>query len=153
MAGKADPGFIWRRRRKPVNDIMTKINANERMVGLGAIIVIIASLFGIFTLYFGGFFGLPCAVIALVVIFLKYSPNTKIDWPIPVPLILVILGGLATLSAAFGMLFGLLELLTIFAFGANVIWLFLHFILSAAVLVGAGMMFFGGYKEYQTKPV
>jgi hypothetical protein len=136
---------------KPVNDIMAKINANERMVGLGAIIVIVASLFGIFTLYFGGFFGLPCAVIALVVIFLKYSPNTKIDWPIPVPLILVILGGLATLSAAFGMLFGLLDLAFI-AFGANVIWLFLHFILSAAVLVGAGMMFFGGYKEYQTKP-
>jgi hypothetical protein len=137
---------------KPVNDIMAKINANERMVGLGAIIVIIASLFGIFTFYFGGFFGLPCAVIALVVLFLKYSPNTKIDWPIPVPLILVILGGLAALSAAFGLLFALLGLVVI-ALGDNVIWAFLHLIFSAAVMAGAGMMFFGGYKEYQTKPV
>ena len=138
-----------------MNDILSKLNANEKMVGIGSIIVIASFILGIFTLRFVGFLQLPCGVLSIVVLFLKYSPDAKFEWPVPVPLILVILGGIATVFAALGVLFGipffLLDTL-INASGMNIFLGLIGLVLSIAILVGSGMMLLGGYKEYQVKP-
>jgi hypothetical protein len=67
----------------------------------------------------------------------------------------VILGGIATVFAALGVLFGipffLLDTL-INASGMNIFLGLIGLVLSIAILVGSGMMLLGGYKEYQVKP-
>jgi hypothetical protein len=37
--------------------------------------------------------------------------------------------------------------------GLGIFFAFIGLVLSIAVLVGSGMMLFGGYKEYSVKPV
>jgi hypothetical protein len=133
-----------------VNDIISKVNGNEKLVGIGSVIVIASFILGIVTFRFVGFLSLPCAVISLVVLFLKYSPDSKVEWPIPVPLILVILGGIATFSAAWGLFWSLIGGL-FSLIGFDVVWALIGVVLSAAILLGSAMMLFGGYKEYQVK--
>ena len=131
-----------------MNDIMTRINANDRLVGLGAVILIVSWMLGIVTFRFVGFWTLPFAVIALVILFLKYSPDAKFEWPVPVALILLILGALATFGAAWGFFWAVIGVLIDTALGFNAIGFVLNFALSIAILVGAGLMLYGSYKEY-----
>src|SRR5437868_10754282 len=117
-----------------------KLNANERLVGYGAIIVLIASLIGIFG---GGgvSYGFITAVLILVIYYLKYS-GSQINWPAPIPTIVLVIAGI---SALFGVL-ALLPVLSLGLFFYGGLW----FIAYPAGIIGVIVMAYGAWREYQT---
>lgn len=108
-----------------LQEILAKINARERLIGIGAIVLAVGWLVGVllgnvsqptyglakstisinvFTTYAGGtgigWLAILAAVAAVVVLYLKYAPNVKITWPAPLPVIMLgiaIVAGVASL--------------------------------------------------------
>jgi hypothetical protein len=128
-----------------VQEIWQKFNANERLVAIGAVVVIVAWLVGIVSAY-----GLATstitllgAIAVLVVYYLKYAPNQNITWPAPIPTIVLGISAIAALLAVINALqwigvsslFGGLAILSV---------------LGAAV--GALIMVWGAWQEYQAMP-
>ena len=126
-----------------VQEFWKKLNANEKMVMYGAIIVVIAFLVGIVGSYgFGSASTDLIAAIAVAVIYwLKYSPN-KINWPAPVATIVLVIAGIAAIFAILAAL-GTIGLL--FGFGLFGISLIIN-------AVGCAVMAWFAYKEYQAMP-
>ena len=127
-----------------VQEFLKKLNANEKMVVYGAAIVVIAFLVGLVGSYgFGSASTDLIAAIAVVVIYwLKYSPTAKINWPAPVPTIVLVISGIA---AVFALLAALTAVGLLFGFGLFGISLIIN-------AVGCGMMAWFAYKEYQAMP-
>ena len=70
-----------------VQEIWNKFNPRERLTGIGALIVLLAWIFGIIGRGLGiGSLGLLGAIAVLVVLYLKYA-NPDIKWPVHVSLI------------------------------------------------------------------
>ena len=126
-----------------VQEFWKKLNANEKMVMYGAIIVVIAFLVGIVGSYgFGSASTDLIAAIAVAVIYwLKYSPN-KINWPAPVATIVLVIAGIAAIFAVLG---ALTAMSFLFGFGLYGISLIIN-------AVGCAMMAWFAYKEYQAMP-
>jgi len=127
-----------------------KLNANERMVGTGAIVVLVAWLVGVVT---GGGIGASWSFIAalavLAIYWLKYAPNQQINWPAPIPTIVLVVGGLAAIFGLLGLLTALSFLGAIGVFGG----FFLGYVAALIVnAIGAGMMGLGAWREYQAMP-
>ena len=124
--------------------IWNKLNANEKLVGYGIVVILATWLVGI---VLGGGFGSSWAFIAAIAVgiiyWLKYSPNQSITWPAPIPLIVLIIAGIAALLSLLGLI-GLLGLLSFLGIG------FLIAVLGNAI--GAGLMAYGAWKEYQLMP-
>ena len=120
-----------------------KLNANEKMVMYGAIIVVIAFLVGLVGSYgFGSASTDLVAAIAVAVIYwLKYGPN-KINWPAPVETIVLVITGIA---AVFALLAALTAIGLLFGFGLYGIGLIIN-------AIGCAMMAWFAYKEYQAMP-
>ncbi len=118
-----------------------KLNANEKMVMYGGIIIIIAFLVGTVA---GGYGNAASDVVAAIVIavlyWLKYSPN-KITWPLPVQTIVLIIAGIAAVFAVLG----LLGWLGLFGFSLFALAVLLN-------AVGCGVMAYYAWKEYQAMP-
>src|SRR5689334_19923313 len=85
-----------------INEFMKKLNANEKMVVYGAVITIVGALLSFGGQY--GSFGLIAAVGAVAVYWLKYSPN-QINWPAPVPTIVLALTVFAGIAGVLSLLF------------------------------------------------
>jgi len=126
-----------------VQEFWKKLNANEKMVMYGAIIVAVAFLLGIVGRYgFGtGSTDVVAAIIVAVLYWLKYAPN-KINWPAPVQTIVLVISGIA---AAFALLAALGALSFLFAFGLDAIAVIVN-------AVGCAVMAWFAYKEYQAMP-
>jgi hypothetical protein len=122
-----------------IQAVWAKFNANERLVGYGALITLIAWVVGIFT--GGGGFGVVAAIIVLVVYYLKYT-STTMTWPAPVPTIVLIVTAIA---AILGIVFLLpaIGLLSALGYGG------LYFIVAIGGLVGVLVMVYGAWREYQ----
>src|SRR5262249_13317221 len=117
----------------------TKLNANERLVGYGAIIVIIAALVGIVS--GGGVgYGLITAILVLVIYYLKYS-GSQINWPAPVATIVLIIAGISALFAVVALL-GVLSL-GFFYYGG--LWVLSYL----GGIIGVIVMAYGAWMEYQ----
>jgi len=122
-----------------IQAMWAKLNANERLVGYGAIIVLIASLVGI--VGGGGVsYGFITAVLILVIYYLKYS-GSQINWPAPVATIVLIIAGISALFAVLA----LLPLLTLGLFFYGGLW----FIAYLAGIIGVIVMAYGAWMEYQ----
>ena len=107
-----------------LQEIMAKLTLRDKLIGGGAIAFVVGWLVGVllgnvtwkysylgytggsisknaFTELAGGtsiaLLGLAAAIIAVVVIYLKYAPNMNITWPAPLPVILL---GLAAVAGA-----------------------------------------------------
>jgi hypothetical protein len=120
-----------------------KLNANEKMVMYGAVLVVVAFLLGAVAGrgYLGNGSGDLIAAIAIAVLYwLKYSPN-KINWPAPVQTIVLVIAGISAIFALLGLL------AWIGFFGLD---LFGIAILVNAV--GCGIMAYGAWKDYQAMP-
>jgi hypothetical protein len=122
-----------------LQEIWNKFNPRERLIGAGSALVIVAWIVGLVT-YFG--YGLTTlallsAIASIVILYLKYAPNTNVTLPAPRSLILVALGGLALLFVAIDFL----RELAFFTTGDA--------ITGIAMLIGAGLMAWGGWQEYQ----
>ena len=126
-----------------ISAFWNKLNANEKMVMYGAIIVVIAFLIGLVgSSGFGSASTDLVAAIAITVIYwLKYSPN-KINWPAPVQTIVLVIAGIAAIFAIIAAL-GAVALL--FSFGLFGIGLIVN-------AVGCAVMAWFAYKEYQAMP-
>lgn len=126
-----------------IQEMWRKLNANERLVGYGAIIVLIAWLVGLVS--GGGGYGFVAAILVLVIYWLKYAPNSSVTWPLPVPTLVLIITGISALLAVLAIL-PLLGVLGLLGYGG--IWL-LAFI---AGVVGVLVMVYGAWREYQAMP-
>jgi hypothetical protein len=126
-----------------VQEFWKKLNANEKMVMYGAAIVVVAFLVGLVGSYgFGSASTDLIAAIAVAVVYwLKYSPN-KINWPAPVPTIVLVISGIA---AFFAILAALTTIGLLFGFGLFGISLIIN-------AIGCAMMAWFAYKEYQAMP-
>lgn len=159
-----------------LNEILAKLNMNEKLIGGGAIVVAVGWILGLiltgsssgvgygsFSWYGSsgaqgtGLVAVVAAVAAIVVIYLKYAPNMKIAWPAPVAMILLICAAVAAVAA----LIGLLQAFTYDPFGGLCSGLLsqyctvpskpiLLYAAAAVVLVGGGLMAYGAYTEYST---
>lgn len=129
-----------------LQQIWAKFNANERLVAIGSGVVLLAWLVGAVGggLGFGvSILGVLGAVAALVILYLKYAPNTNVTWPAPVP---VLLFGIGVVALAVGAII----LLQILPWLGLLSTYFISWILPFFVyLVGAVLMAWGGYKEWQ----
>ena len=126
-----------------VQEFWKKLNANEKMVMYGAIIIVVAFLV---SLVGSSGFGsastdLIAAIAVTVVYWLKYSPN-KINWPAPVETIVLVISGIAAL---FAILAALTAVGLLFGFGLYGIGLIVN-------AVGCAVMAWFAYKEYQAMP-
>jgi hypothetical protein len=153
-----------------VNEILAKLNQNEKIIGGGAIAILVGWILGLILTSSGGFswygqsgaqgtglLAILAGVAAVVVIYLKYAPNTKITWPAPIPLILLVIAAVAALAA----LGGALQALTYDPFGglcslANSYGVggacpskpILLYVAAVVVLAGGAAMAYGAYMEY-----
>ena len=123
--------------------IWAKFNKNERNVSFGAAIVLIAWIVGL--VGYGGFgvefLGALGAAAVLVIYYLKYAPNQNIQWPVPIPTIVLIISAIIGISA----ILGLIRILGILSFAG---FLGIYFIALLAVTAGGVLMLFGAWQEY-----
>ncbi|MFL5755664.1 MAG: hypothetical protein ACJ77N_05120 [Chloroflexota bacterium] len=123
-----------------------KLNPNERLVGIGALVVIVAWVVG---LVIGGAFGtstiaLLGAIAALAILWLKYAPNQQITWPAPVPTLLLAIGAISAILAVIAAL-GWLSAFGGFSFFGGAI------LVAVAMAVGSIIMAWGAWVEYQVQ--
>jgi hypothetical protein len=124
-----------------------KLNANERLAGIGAIIIIVSWLVGIASgVGFGSSIGLLGAIAVLVIYWLKYSPTQNVTWPMPVATIVLIISAVVAILAIIGGL-SILGLL-----GAFASLLGLYTISVIGTVIGALIMVWGAWQEYQAMP-
>lgn len=123
-------------------DFYNKLNANERMVTIGAVILAVAWLVGVVAGYgFGtSTIGLLGAIAIVVIYYLKYSPTQQVNWPAPIQTLVLIAAGLAAL-------FVLLNVLQFIRFFGGLEWL-----AAIGSVVGAAMMAWFAWQEYQAMP-
>lgn len=121
-----------------VQAFWNKLNGNEKMVGYGAILIVVAFLAATASGF--GASSETTSIVAALAIFaiywVKYS-NMKIPWPVPVQTIIVAIAGIAAVLALLALL-GLLSAITR-----------LDGIASLVNFAGCGVMAFGAYKDYQ----
>jgi hypothetical protein len=119
-----------------------KLNANERLVAIGAVILIISAIVGL-TSSFGmgvGTLALLGAIAVLVIYYLKYSPTQNMTWPMPLQTIVL---GISAVVAVVSILTALPYLRDIGSlFGLSLI----------GAVVGAVVMAWGAWQEYQAMP-
>jgi len=122
---------------------MSKLNANEKQVIYGGIVIVVAYVVGAISGY--GYIGagsgdLAAAVAVAVIYWLKTQPN-PINWPLPPQTLVLAIAGVAAF-------FALISLVTwLGAIGLNLLTVAL--ILN---VIGTGMMAYGAWNEYQAMP-
>ena len=122
---------------------MSKLNANEKQVIYGAIIVVVAFVLSAVSGF--GFLGsgsgdLAAAVAIAVIYWLKYQPN-PINWPVPPQTIVLAVAAVAAFFAVLAVV-GWLAFVGISLYS-------LAIILNA---VGCVVMAYGAWNEYQAMP-
>ena len=157
-----------------LNEIMAKITARERMIGIGAIVLAVAWIFGLifatknycvtfagqtacsgsqnyFTHEHGsdlGLLALVAAIAGIVVIYLKYAPNMKINWPAPLPVIMLAIGGVAVAASALMLLLAFLDAKDAFDVVPITMW-----IAMIAMVVGGALMAWPAYQDWNETKV
>ena len=120
-----------------------KLNANERLVGYGVIIVLVSWLV---SLAGGGgvSYGFITAIIVAVIYWLKYAPNSNVTWPLPVPTLVLVITGISALLA----ILAVLPVLGLGLFFYGGLWLIAYL----GGVVGVLVMAYGAWREYQSAP-
>jgi hypothetical protein len=128
-----------------VQEIWQKFNANERLAAIGSIVVIVAWLLGVVSAYgFGAStIALLAALAVLVIYYLKYAPNQNVNWPLPIPTLVLAISAIGALFA----LLSALQWLSLISFAGILFTLAL-----IGTVVGAGIMVWGAWQEYQAMP-
>ena len=123
--------------------IWQQFNPRERLMAIGAGLVVLAFIVSIVTFGIGAnTLAVILAIAALAVLYLKYAPNMKINWPASPSLILMALSG----AVAIIVLLDLLRYLSLLGFAAYFGGLIVALVLE---VVGAALMAWGAWQEYQ----
>ena len=125
-----------------VQEVWNKLNPRERFTTFGVGMVVVGFLLGVFDYSAGGTtLSLLAALGVLVVFYIKYSPNSNVNWPAPVPTIVLGLSAVALVAAA-------LEVLRWVSFILNNLFGFWSFG-TIIILVGTIVMVWQSWIEYQ----
>src|SRR5450759_2584379 len=143
-----------------LNEILAKLTKNEKLIGIGAVVVAVAWVLGLVITsgWYGasgaqmtGLLAVLAAVAAVVVLYLKYAPNMNITWPAPLPVILLGIAAVAGVVA----LIGLLQAFTYDPFagyggliGAKANKPIMLYVAALGVVVGAGLMVYAAYLDW-----
>lgn len=145
-----------------MNDILAKLSQNEKIYGVGAIVVAVGWLLGLVLTddwydasgaQVTGLLALVAAIGGLVVLYLKVAPGTNITWPMPVSQILLGLAAIAGVLALIGLLQAVTfdplkgwgDILPGYAGPSKPIMLW---IVVAGVVAGAGAMCYAAYMDW-----
>jgi hypothetical protein len=125
-----------------VQEVWNKLNPRERFTTFGVGMVVVGFLLSVINFSAGGTtLSLLAALGVLVVFYLKYSPNSNVNWPAPVPTIVLGLSVVALIAAALEVLrwvsYILNNLFGLWSFGTIII------------LVGTIVMVWQSWLEYQ----
>ncbi len=121
-----------------------KLNANERLVGYGVIIVLVSWLVSLVGGGAGVSYGFITAIIVAVIYWLKYAPNSSVTWPLPVPTLVLLITGISALLA----ILAVLPVLGLGLFFYGGLWLIAYL----GGVVGVIVMAYGAWREYQAAP-
>lgn len=126
-----------------IQEMWRKLNANERLVGYGAIIVLISWLV---SLVGGGgvSYGFITAILVMVIYWLKYAPNSSVTWPLPIPTLVLVITGISAVLAVLAVL----PVLSLGFFFYGGLWLIAYL----GGVVGVLVMAYGAWREYQAMP-
>ena len=128
-----------------IQEIWGKLNPRERLSGWGALAIAVGWIIGL-TAPFGigsNSVALIGAIAVAVIFYLKYSPTQTIAWPAPVPTIVLVISAVVAVGA-------LLTLLNLMSWLGIAGGFFAGGLLASAVTaVGAGIMVWGAWQEYQ----
>ena len=125
-----------------VQEVWNKLNPRERFTTFGVGVVVVGFLLSVLDYSAGGTtLSLLAALGVLVVFYIKYSPTANVNWPAPVPTIVLGLSAVALVAAALEVLrwvsFILNNLFGLWSFGTIII------------LVGTIVMVWQSWLEYQ----
>ena len=128
-----------------VQEVWNKLNPRERFTTFGVGMVVVGFLLSVLDYSAGGTtLSLLAALGVLVVFYLKYSPSSNVNWPAPVPTIVLGLSVVALIAAALEVLrwvsFILNNLLGLWSAGTIII------------LVGTIVMVWQSWLEYHAQP-
>ena len=149
-----------------LNEILAKLTQNEKMIGIGAVVVAVAWVLGVIitdSWYSAsgaqtmGLIAVVAAVAAVVVLYLKYAPNTNITWPAPVPVVLLVIAVIAGVLALIGLFQaftydpfkGLGGVLGTYAVSKPIT----IYLAAGGVAVGAGLMCYAAYMDWNKTKV
>ena len=125
-----------------VQEVWNKLNPRERFTTFGVGMVVVGFLLGVLSYSAGGTtLSLLAALAVLVVFYLKYSPTSNVNWPAPVPTIVLGLSVVALIAAA-------LEVLRWVSFILNNLF-GLWSVGTIIILVGTIVMVWQSWIEYQ----
>ena len=129
-----------------LQQVWQKLNANERLAAIGAIVILVSWVVGLTGYGVGNSaIALLGGIAVLAILYLKYAPGQNVTWPAPVPLLLLgisVIVGIIELTV-------LLSLLTFFgALGGYLGFAAGYLIGAIGTIVGAAIMLWGSYKEY-----
>ena len=123
--------------------IWQQFNPRERLMAIGAGLIVLAFIVSLASFGIGAnSLALILAIAALVVLYLKYAPNMKINWPAAPSLILMVLSAVVALIVLLDLLRYLSLLGLASYFGGVIVALLLE-------VVGAALMAWGAWQEYQ----
>ena len=121
--------------------IWEKLNPRERLEAIGAGLIVLSFLFSIASYGVGsGTIALLGAIAVAAILYLKYAPNQKINWPAAPSLLIM---GISAIVALLVLLDVLTSLRYLGLFGAVAV---LALLCEAA---GAALMAWGAWQEYQ----
>jgi len=127
-----------------VQEIWKQFNPRERLSAIGAGLIILGWIVGIFSYGLGSStIGLLGAIAVLAILYIKYSPTMNVSWPAPVSLLVLGISAIVALLALIDLLTWLPRLGLAGYFGGGLI---VTLILS---VVGAALMVWGAWQEYQ----
>src|ERR1700740_1830096 len=96
-----------------LQDVWNKLNPRERLSAIGAGLLILSWIVGLFSYGAGaGTLGLLGAIAVLGILYVKYTPSMNVTWPCDVSLIILAISGIVGLLA----LVDLLNLLRVLGF-------------------------------------
>ena len=128
-----------------VQEVWNKLNPRERLTAIGAGVILLAWVISLVDYGFGtSTLALLGAIAVLVIFYLKYTPSQSVSWPAPIPTLILGISGVVALLAVIDVL----RILGLLRFGLG-----LYAITIIIGAVGAGLMAWGAWQEYQlTKP-
>jgi hypothetical protein len=129
-----------------LNEILAKLNQNEKLMGGGAIVFIVGWLVGFLlaTVSVG-------AIAMLAILYIKYAPNMNVNWPAPLELIELIVAAVVGIVALY-LLWQNWDHSNSFNICAGYTgcpsWPITDWIAVLGVVVGGALMCYGGYMQW-----
>jgi hypothetical protein len=157
-----------------LNEILAKLNQNEKLMGGGAVLLVLGWLIGfllasasvagvasinVFNESGGtglGFLALLGAIAIIAILYVKVTPTVKVNWPAPLELIELIIAAVVGLIALYLLYTNFSHSndwnsLTAYCGLASVgcpSWPITDWVAVLAIVVGAGLMAYGAYMAW-----